>query len=71
MKVYRLEYHDDDGGSGIVHEWFGSRKEMESREKHLRAAPPSGFVVYDMVRVSVPTTKRLLISWLNRNAANA
>lgn len=61
-----MVYLREDAQTGVVVEWYYARKEMDSRAKHLRASPPDGFKMMYSDELSVPTTKRLLVSWLNR-----
>ncbi len=66
MKLWSMTYQDDDSSSGMVREWFGTKKEMKARLFELQNDPPCNFQMYRQAQIPVPTNKADLISFLNR-----
>ena len=70
MKLWRLDYHDDDSPSGSVSEYFATKKEAWARARELDSQVDDiqGYFRDDPKRVEVPTKKRDLLVWLDIHA---
>ena len=77
MKVWLFSYGDDDAGSGIVHEWFPTKKEAYARYRELTRErnididngeyhPSQSQPINAPERVEIRTDRRGLLLALNR-----
>jgi hypothetical protein len=68
VKLWALDYHDDDAPSGSVRVFFSSKVTADQRAIELDADPPGGYFRSEPFQIDVPTTKSALLDWLNSNA---
>ena len=72
MKVWKIEYHQNDSPSGWVFEWFATKAEAQLRHNELNADLEGEGVanLKEPEPFNVPETKAALVSFLNAYAAN-
>ena len=61
MKVYALDYADDDSGTGCVRKYYSSKVKALKARKEIE----EDFEVLRIEKMEVPTSKNQLIKWLN------
>jgi hypothetical protein len=79
MKLWRVTYHDDNSPSGIVTQYFPSKRAalaacaaLLHRYTDDDGEKRDGFFIYpdSPEAIDVPTTRAALVAWLNQHAAS-
>ena len=69
MKIYRVTFHDDHMGAVLT--WHSSRRsaerELAKYRRDERELPEIQRSEMEVHKINIPTTRKGLIAWLNRN----
>ena len=71
MKFWKVEWQEENSGSGIAREFFSNKRDAAKRAAALVRDGDNhpDFQLFGIEQVEIPTKRTKLLNWLNVNAS--